>query len=91
MEMWLNFIVSVLSGLAVCIPLVVRLVVAVKNVIQEKNWAELCKIAMQFMISAEGNFSNGADKKEWLWMLWLMRLRVLAIITTMKPRRRCLI
>ena len=63
MEMWLNFIVSVLSGLAVCIPLVVKLVVAVKDVIKEKNWSELCKIAMQFMISAEGNFANGADKK----------------------------
>ena len=59
MEMWLNFIVSVLSGLAVCIPLVVKLVVAVKDVIKEKNWSELCKIAMQFMISAEGNFANG--------------------------------
>lgn len=66
MEMWLNFIVSVLSGLAVCIPLVVKLVVAVKDVIKEKNWSELCKIAMQFMISAEGNFADGADKKEWV-------------------------
>lgn len=63
---WLNTLVSVLSGLAVCIPLVVNLVIAVKDLIKERNWASLVKIAMGFMASAEDNFATGAEKKEWV-------------------------
>lgn len=62
---WLNIVVSILSGLAVCIPLVVNLVTVVRDLIKEKNWAQLVKMAMTFMASAEDNFATGAEKKEW--------------------------
>lgn len=63
---WLNIVVSILSGLAVCIPLVVNLVSVVRDLIKERNWANLIKMAMTFMVSAEDNFATGAEKKEWV-------------------------
>lgn len=66
---WLELIVSVLSGLAVVIPLVVKLVEYVQKATKEKNWNELLKLVMNLMEQAEGKFTNGADRKEWVLMM----------------------
>lgn len=63
---WYEIIVSILSGLAVAIPLVVELVKYVRLAIQEKNWGTLVNLTMQFMMEAESQFDNGADKKAWV-------------------------
>ena len=35
---WINVIISILSGIAVCIPLVISLIIFVKKVDDEKKW-----------------------------------------------------
>ena len=60
-----NIIVSILSGIAACIPLVVQLVKYVKKAIQEKNWNQLVTMVTNLMIEAEKKFSTGAERKEW--------------------------
>lgn len=61
-----NIIVSILSGLAACIPLVVQLVKYVKKAIEEKNWNQLLKLVMNLMEEAEKKFDTGAERKEWV-------------------------
>lgn len=63
MEQWVSIIVSILSGLAVCIPLVIKLVNAVKQVIQEKNWSIIVKETLELMTEAEASYSSGEEKK----------------------------
>lgn len=63
---WVKIIVSILSGLAVCIPLVVKLVSVVQTAIKEKNWAKLMKLVIDLMTEAERKFSEGAAKKAWV-------------------------
>lgn len=63
---WYELIISVLSGLAVTIPLVIKLVEWVKKAIEEKNWGQLVTLIMNLMAEAEGKFDNGADRKAWV-------------------------
>ena len=62
----INIIVAVLSGLAACIPLVVKLVEYVKKATQEKNWAGLLGLVMKLISQAEQKFTDGATRKEWV-------------------------
>ena len=62
---WINIIVSILSGLAVCIPLAAKLVSVVKQAVREKNWSKLVKLVMSLMEDAETMFDTGAQRKEW--------------------------
>lgn len=61
-----ELILSILSGLAVCIPLVIELVKAVKSATKEKNWSLLVSMTFSYMQEAERNFKDGATKKEWV-------------------------
>ena len=63
---WYEILVSILSGLVVTIPLVVKLVEYVKKAIQEKNWNNLLTLVMNLMVQAEEKFDNGADRKAWV-------------------------
>ena len=63
---WINYAVSILSGLAVAIPLVVKLVEYVKKAVKEKNWSQVLKLVMNLMTEAEKKFETGAEKKEWV-------------------------
>ena len=63
---WYEILVSILSGLVVTIPLVVKLVEYVKKAIQEKNWNNLLTLVMNLMAQAEEKFDNGADRKAWV-------------------------
>lgn len=65
---WVNVIVSILSGLAVVIPLVVELVKWVKKAVQEKNWTKLLTLVTELMQEAELKFADGASRKEWVMM-----------------------
>lgn len=66
---WLEIFVSILSGLAVTIPLVVELAKWVKKAVEEKNWQELLKLVTNLMEEAESKFDNGADREEWCLMM----------------------
>lgn len=63
---YIDLIVSILAGLAVCIPIVVKLGQVIKTAIQEKNWARIVEIAMDFMAKAEEMFVTGAERKVWV-------------------------
>ena len=63
---WVEIVVSILSGLAVCIPLVVKLVQTVKAAVQEKNWPQIVAIVLDLMQQAEGLFAEGAARKAWV-------------------------
>lgn len=65
MELY-TLLISVLSGLAITIPLVVKLVEYVKKAVKEKNWNKLLALVMKLMAEAEEKFDNGADRKEWV-------------------------
>lgn len=61
-----SIIVAILSGLAACIPLAVKLIQYVKKAAQEKNWAALLSLVVDLMEEAETKFSDGATRKEWV-------------------------
>lgn len=63
---YIDVIVSILAGLVVCIPVVVKLGQTVTAAIQEKNWARIVEIAIDFMEKAETMFSTGAERKTWV-------------------------
>ncbi len=66
---WYEIAISVLTGLAAAIPLVVKLVEYVQKAVKEKNWNDLLKLVTNLMEEAESKFDNGADRKEWCLMM----------------------
>ena len=63
---WVQMIASILSGLAVCIPLVYKLIESVKTAAKEKNWGQLLSMVSGYMEEAETKFDDGATRKEWV-------------------------
>jgi esterase/lipase len=63
---WVNLIVSVLAGLATCIPLVVQLVKFVQAAAKEKNWSKIMQLVLTLMTEAEKNYATGAERKEYV-------------------------
>lgn len=63
---WIKFVIAILSGLAIAIPLVIKLVEYVKKAVKEKNWNEVVKLIMDYMKIAEKKFTDGATRKEWV-------------------------
>ena len=61
-----NLAVAVLTGLAACIPLAVKLVQYVQKATQEKNWGALLGLVVDLMEEAEVKFADGATRKEWV-------------------------
>lgn len=61
-----NIIVAILTGLAACIPLAVKLIQWVQKATKEKNWAALLGLVVDLMEEAEIKFSDGATRKEWV-------------------------
>ena len=63
---WIQAIISILSGILVLTPLVIKLIDYVKVSTKEKNWNQMLKLVMNLMAEAEDKFDKGADKKEWV-------------------------
>ena len=63
---WIQIAISILSGIAVAIPLIIKLVNVVKDSVKEKNWNLLMKMTMDYMTEAEKNIASGAERKEWV-------------------------
>ena len=63
---WVDIVVSIMSGIAVCIPLVVKLVNVVSTSVKEKNWSQIVDIVLDLMKEAETLFSDGATKKAYV-------------------------
>ena len=65
-EQIVSLIVAVLTGLAACIPLAVKLVQYIQKAVQEKNWGALLGLVIDLMEEAETKFDEGATRKEWV-------------------------
>lgn len=63
---WVELIAAILGGLAVCIPVVARLVAAVQTAVKEKNWPQIVDIVLTLMTDAEDLFADGAARKAWV-------------------------
>jgi len=63
---WIQAIISILSGIAVLVPLMIKLVQFIQANTREKNWNQMLKLVMNLMAEAEDKFDRGADKKEWV-------------------------
>ena len=66
MPEWVEIVVSVLSGLAVAIPLVVKLIEYVTKAVKEKNWQTLLELVTNLMKEAESKFETGAERKDYV-------------------------
>jgi hypothetical protein len=65
MELY-EIIISILSGIATCIPLVIKLINYVKALAKEKNWNKLIVVVSKLMAEAETLYPDGASKKEYV-------------------------
>lgn len=65
-QVWIELIIEVLTGLAVAIPLVIKLVQMVQIATKEKNWNIIVDMVLKYMVQAEKDFTSGAERKEWV-------------------------
>lgn len=65
-SIWVEIIVSIITGLVICIPLVIKMVQFIKTAIKEKNWAPMMQLVLKLMAEAEENYSTGAEKKAYV-------------------------
>ena len=63
---WGKLIIAILSGIATCIPLVIKLINVLRDFYKEKNWSKLVVIVTNFIAEAETLYSDGASKKEYV-------------------------
>lgn len=63
---WIQSLISLLSGLLVLIPLVVKLVQYVREITRERNWPNMLQLVMNLMAEAETKFESGHEKKEFV-------------------------
>lgn len=63
---WYEIVISILSGLAIVIPLAVKLVEITTAYVKEKNWNRIIVMVTEYMVTAESMFSKGSDKKAWV-------------------------
>lgn len=65
MYIW-NMIASILSGLIVCVPLVIKLIQVTKESVRKGNWNKLVGMVADFMSQAEVKIEDNATRKEWV-------------------------
>lgn len=65
-ELWVNIVISVLTGLITIIPLVIKLVDVVQKAAKEKNWRAVVQLVLTLMKEAEQVYVDGADKKAYV-------------------------
>lgn len=63
---WLEIILSILSGLVVVIPLVLKLIKYVQIAVKEKNWKDLLSLVTKLMEEAESKFTTGVERKDYV-------------------------
>ena len=61
-----EIILSIVTGIAACIPLVIQLVKYIKESAKSQNWTALMQLVLKLMAEAEANYQDGAEKKEFV-------------------------
>lgn len=74
---WLELLISILSGLVVCIPVVIKLAQTFDKYAKEKNWSKIVALVISLCQEAEKLLESGEHKKQWV----LNSLRVSAVET----------
>lgn len=59
-------IIAILSGISVCIPLVIKLIDTVKALADEKKWNVLVRNVFELMADAEEKYQHGEEKKSYV-------------------------
>ena len=59
-------IASILSGLIVCIPLVIKLIQVTRETVRKGNWNKIVGMAAEYMAQAEVKIEDNATRKEWV-------------------------
>lgn len=62
----INIVISILSGIATTIPLIVALVRYIQKAAKEKNWSIVLNLVMKYMEEAEKQYESGAEKKQYV-------------------------
>lgn len=62
----LEILISILSGIAVCIPILSALANAITECVKQKNWSAIVLFVLDYMTQAESLFEKGADRKTWV-------------------------
>ena len=65
MNVW-EIVASILAGIAVCIPLAVKLVQYVREAVRAKNYPALVSLVTDLMRQAEAMFEKGPERKTWV-------------------------
>ena len=65
MELWI-VIASILSGLIVRVPLVIKLVSVTREAVRKGNWGKLVGMVADYMAEAEIKIADNATRKEWV-------------------------
>lgn len=65
-EQIVSIIVAILTGLAACIPLAVKLAQYAQKAAKEKNWGAFLGLAVDLIQQAEQKFNDGSTRKEWV-------------------------
>lgn len=65
-EFWVGIIISILTGITTCIPLIIKLVQTIKETVKSKNWTAVMQLVLKLMAEAEENYATGADKKAYV-------------------------
>ena len=60
-----NHILSIISGILTCIPLVYKIVTVVQENVKAKRWNEIVSLVTKFMVEAESKFETGAERKSY--------------------------
>lgn len=63
---WYEIMAMILSGMATAIPLIIKLVQTVQQMIKEKNWNQIIIMVTEYMATAETMFETGAERKVWV-------------------------
>lgn len=64
MEIWMNIVLPIISGLVATIPLVIKLVDVAQKSAKAKNWKTVIQLVLALMKEAEQNYTDGAEKKQ---------------------------
>lgn len=59
-------IASILTGLIICVPLVIKLVQVTRESIRKGNWNKLVGLIAEYMAQAEVKIEDNATRKEWV-------------------------
>ena len=64
----LTFLIAVLSGIMMTIPLVTKLINAIQDLAKERNWNKIVDEMLMYMQAAKDMFDadQGAEKKQWV-------------------------